>query len=101
MPAREYRVAVTFEDLRRAGFDAPPPYRRRALRVRLAYEPEDDGAPAIGYYLEARVLGGWVPVALGTSMDDVTAAIRALERAVHAVDPAAKSWLDEWEAYIE
>ena len=73
------------------------------LRIVVRLEPEPDGTPAVGYYVEAQREGRWLCVSDGIceSADAAMENIRAVERTAQSLDPGLARWLADVGAALE
>lgn len=67
-----------------------------SVRILCRLEPEPDGTPAVGYYVEADRGGAWVCVTDGiaATADDGATNIVRLQRLAYQLDP----WQTVWES---
>jgi hypothetical protein len=84
------------------GLDSLPGVRHTAapgefLRILVRLEPEQDGTPAVGYYVEAWRDERWVCVtdSIADFAVDGMDNIRAIELAAHSLDDGLSAWISE------
>jgi hypothetical protein len=73
-----------------------------SVRLAVVYEPEEDGTPAVGYYVEAFIDDHWrcVSDGLAPSGDHAMEQLRRIERLAMAIDPRVSLWIREFGANL-
>ena len=80
---------VTAGQLTAAGLGVPADH---TYRLRATLEPEADGTPAVGLYLDVRDGRRWDVCEVGT-LDDAATTTARLDRLWHEIDPYHPAWL--------
>jgi hypothetical protein len=102
MPSVRHIIGTSQSALADAGVEHRAP-AGASVRIVCAYEPERDGTPAVGFYVEAHMPGGWMLVSDEIAADR-TEAVKQIERlqtlALRLDGPCLSVWIREFGANL-